>query len=189
MANNQLRRDRISERELTALLDAVLMNHPQTGHLLFDSFQVERLVPGLYLEITAAGLHGGDAPGDLRQCRDRIGVGRGRAVAPGGRGRAARTRNCSRSSHIERCEPFSAFSSEREGRAGSATDRQGCDFVFSGAARGAVLPSLMVSSSRTCLGTGFQRNRGRASFPDIPFLGIHRVIYMKKSVDPQFRSR
>ncbi len=25
--------------------------------------------------------------------------------------------------------------------------------------------------------------------PDIPFLGINRVIYMKKSVDPYFRSR
>jgi hypothetical protein len=29
----------------------------------------------------------------------------------------------------------------------------------------------------------------RRAFPDLPFLGTIRVNYMKKSVDPQFRSR
>jgi hypothetical protein len=44
---------------------------------------------------------------------------------------------------------------------------------------------------KTCLESGLQAkiDGSDETFSNIPFLGINRVISMKKSVDPHFRSR
>jgi hypothetical protein len=49
---------------------------------------------------------------------------------------------------------------------------------------------LLVEEQRSDAGeTSTFCRAGDGTSPDIPFLGINRVIYMKKSVDPEIRSR
>ena len=87
---------------------------------------------------------------------------------------------------MDRCEPFSAFSSDSEGKAG-----------FGGRVRNSIFghPDGGRTGARLRSWYAVAENLPReapsakiVSQPDIPFLGIKQVNSMKKSVDPHFRS-
>ena len=71
MANKRAAERSNLGEQLAVLFYAVLLNHAQTGHLLLDPFQLERLVPGLHLQIPAAVPHLGNS---LRKLGDVRGI-------------------------------------------------------------------------------------------------------------------
>jgi hypothetical protein len=96
---------------------------------------------------------------------------------------------------MERCGAFSAFSGASVGKAALAVATSGIrSSVIEVRLKHFLFWSLQNNRSRRGLSSRKAFGSEKLSIPatlhpDIPFLGINRVISMKKRVDPQFRSR